>query len=115
MSATREKSLTRQAVSRFGVKCADIEGRIEALSGGNQQKVLLARSIVREPKLLILDEPTRGVDVGAKAEIYEQIAQAAAKGMGFLVASSELTELIGLCDTVYVLSQGRIVGQLDRE
>ncbi|WP_142061079.1 sugar ABC transporter ATP-binding protein [Pseudarthrobacter sp. B4EP4b] len=115
MSATREKSLTRQAISKFGVKCTDIEGRIEALSGGNQQKVLLARSIVREPKLLILDEPTRGVDVGAKGEIYEQIAQAAAKGMGFLVASSELTELIGLCDTIYVLSQGRIVGQLDRE
>lgn len=115
MSATREKSLTRQAILKFGIKCADIEGRIESLSGGNQQKVLLARSIVREPKLLILDEPTRGVDVGAKAEIYEQIAQAAAKGMGFLVASSELTELIGLCDTIYVLSQGRIVGQLDRE
>lgn len=115
MSATREKSLTRKAISKFGVKCADIEDRIEALSGGNQQKVLLARSIVREPKLLILDEPTRGVDVGAKAEIYEQIAQAAAKGMGFLVASSELTELLGLCDTIYVLSQGRIVGRLDRE
>ncbi|GAA5199398.1 sugar ABC transporter ATP-binding protein [Arthrobacter gyeryongensis] len=115
MSATREKSLTRKAISKFGVKCADIEDSIEALSGGNQQKVLLARSIVREPKLLILDEPTRGVDVGAKAEIYEQIAQAAAKGMGFLVASSELTELLGLCDTIYVLSQGRIVGRLDRE
>lgn len=115
MSATREKSLTRKAISKFGVKCADIEDRIEALSGGNQQKVLLARSIVREPKLLVLDEPTRGVDVGAKAEIYEQIAQAAAKGMGFLVASSELTELIGLCDTIYVLSQGRIVGHLDRK
>lgn len=115
MSATREKSLARKAISKFGVKCAVIEDRIEALSGGNQQKVLLARSIVREPKLLILDEPTRGVDVGAKAEIYEQIAQAAAKGMGFLVASSELTELLGLCDTIYVLSQGRIVGHLDRE
>jgi len=115
MAATREKSLARKAISKFGVKCSDIEDLIEALSGGNQQKVLLARSIVREPKLLILDEPTRGVDVGAKAEIYEQIAQAAAKGMGFLVASSELTELLGLCDTIYVLSQGRIVGHLDRE
>lgn len=115
MSPTRERSLTRKVISNFGVRCVDTEERIEALSGGNQQKVLLARSIVREPKLLILDEPTRGVDVGAKAEIYEHIAKAAAKGMGFLVASSELTELLGLCDTIYVLSHGRIVGRLDRE
>jgi len=83
------------------------------LSGGNQQKVVLARWLARRPKVLILDEPTRGVDVGAKAEIYRLIRQIAADGVAVLVISSELPEVLGLSDRVLVMREGRLVGELD--
>lgn len=113
LSRRAEQDQARQAASGMGVKYTNLEEPIGGLSGGNQQKVLLARSLMRGPKLMVLDEPTRGVDVGAKAEIYQHVVQAAANGMSFLIASSELPELLGLCDTIYVLSQGRVVGRLD--
>jgi ribose transport system ATP-binding protein len=81
------------------------------LSGGNQQKVVLAKEVLGEPRLLLLDEPTRGVDVGAKGEIYARIRDLAAQGVGVLVASSEMPELLGLCDRVVVLRQGRTVAE----
>ncbi|OXM67708.1 sugar ABC transporter ATP-binding protein [Amycolatopsis vastitatis] len=84
-----------------------------ALSGGNQQKVVLGRALLTEPALLLLDEPTRGVDVGAKAEIYQLLAAAAARGIGVLLASSEPAELVGLCDRVVVLHEGRGGQELD--
>jgi ABC-type sugar transport system ATPase subunit len=83
------------------------------LSGGNQQKVLLARELATAPDLLLLDEPTRGVDVGAKEDIYAQIAELVRGGMGLLVTSSELPELLGVCDRIYVLFRGRIVAEFD--
>ncbi len=83
------------------------------MSGGNQQKVVLARWLARRPKVLILDEPTRGVDVGAKAEIYRLIRQIAADGVAVLVISSELPEVLGLSDRVLVMREGRLVGELD--
>jgi ribose transport system ATP-binding protein len=81
------------------------------LSGGNQQKVVFARELLHEPRLLLLDEPTRGVDVGAKGEIYARLREMAARGLGVLVASSEMPELVGLCDRIYVLRAGRTVAE----
>jgi ABC-type sugar transport system ATPase subunit len=79
------------------------------LSGGNQQKVLFAKWIAGEPRVLILDEPTRGVDVGAKAEIYRLVTSLAARGMSILIVSSEIEEVVGLCHRVHVMRQGRLV------
>jgi ABC-type sugar transport system ATPase subunit len=87
---------------------------VAELSGGNQQKVVLGRWLARAPRVLILDEPTRGIDVGAKAEIYRLIAQLAANGIAILFISSELPELIGLSDRILVMAAGRIVGELQR-
>ena len=85
------------------------------LSGGNQQKVVLGRWLARRPKVLILDEPTRGVDVGAKAEIYRLIAELAAEGIALLVISSEMPELLGLADRILVMAGGRAVAEMPRE
>ena len=82
------------------------------LSGGNQQKVLLARWLATQPRLLILDEPTRGIDVGAKYEIYTIIARLAAEGKAIIVISSEMPELLGISDRIYVMNEGRIVGEM---
>ncbi|MCC7443059.1 MAG: sugar ABC transporter ATP-binding protein [Bdellovibrionales bacterium] len=101
----------RSAVGRWRdelrIKLASVDQPVNELSGGNQQKVVLAKWLMTEPAILFLDEPTRGVDVGAKAEIYEWIQRLAAKGIGILLASSEMPELIGLCHRVIVLREGR--------
>jgi ribose transport system ATP-binding protein len=85
------------------------------LSGGNQQKVALARMLSVEPQVVFLDEPTRGVDVGAKAEIHRQIRELAREGVGVIVISSELPELIGVSDRVLVVREGRIAGEVEGE
>jgi putative multiple sugar transport system ATP-binding protein len=85
------------------------------LSGGNQQKVVLSKWIYSAPDVLILDEPTRGIDVGAKYEIYTIINRLAAEGKAIIVISSELPELLGICDRIYALSEGRITGELPIE
>ena len=96
------------------VRFAGIETPIGSLSGGNQQKVLIARWLMLDCDLLILDEPTRGIDVGAKLEIYNIITDLAKKGYAILMISSELPELIGMCDRIYVMSQGYMAGELKR-
>ncbi len=93
---------------------AGLSAPVRTLSGGNQQKVILARWLLAEPAVLILDEPTRGIDVGARAEIYRLINEAAARGAGVLVISSELEELIGLCDRILVLERGEVRDELAR-
>ena len=85
------------------------------LSGGNQQKVVLSKWLFTDPQILILDEPTRGIDVGAKFEIYTIMKDLAEQGRGILMISSEMPELLGMCDRIYVMNEGRIVGELGRE
>jgi ribose transport system ATP-binding protein len=85
---------------------------VGSLSGGNQQKVLLSRLLETKPRILILDEPTRGVDIGAKSEIYRLIDELARRGVGTIVISSELPEVVGICDRVLVMREGRIVGEV---
>jgi ribose transport system ATP-binding protein len=108
----REDAAAGKVVGDLGVK-GGMGDAVGTLSGGNQQKVVLGRALLTEPALLLLDEPTRGVDVGAKAEIYQLLSAAAARGIGVLLASSEPAELVGLCDRVIVLHEGRSVRELD--
>lgn len=98
----------------MNIKAPSVASIVGKLSGGNQQKVVLSKWIFTEPEVLILDEPTRGIDVGAKYEIYSIINQVADAGTAVLVISSELPELIGLCDRIYTLSAGRITGEVQR-
>ncbi len=100
---------------KLHTKCASIEQPVGNLSGGNQQKVLLAKWMFADPEVLILDEPTRGIDVGAKYEIYCIINQLVAEGKSVVMISSELPEVLGMCDRIYVMNEGRIVGELSRE
>ncbi|WBU36996.1 sugar ABC transporter ATP-binding protein [Homoserinibacter sp. YIM 151385] len=110
-----EQRLVDEYFTRMNVKAPSTETLIQSLSGGNQQKVLLARWLIAEPKVLLLDEPTRGIDVGAKFEIYKIMTQLASQGRGILMISSELPELIGMCDRIYVMSAGRITAELSPE
>jgi putative multiple sugar transport system ATP-binding protein len=97
------------------IKAPTIEEGVGKLSGGNQQKVVLGKWMFTEPEVLILDEPTRGIDVGAKYEIYEIINQLADSGKGCLVISSELPELLGICDRIYTLSAGVITADVPKD
>ncbi|WP_348243052.1 sugar ABC transporter ATP-binding protein [Leptolyngbya sp. DQ-M1] len=105
--------IANDAVENFNIRLANLEIRAMDLSGGNQQKLLLARWLAIKPRVLLLDEPTRGVDIGAKSEIYRIISDLAETGVAVLMVSSELPEVIGLSDRVLVMRQGRIVGEID--
>ena len=97
------------------IKTASDRQVVRFLSGGNQQKVVLGKWLCLDPKLLLLDEPTRGIDVGAKEEIYKLMDQLAGRGVAILFASSEMEEIIGMTDRVLVMHEGRIAGELPRE
>ncbi|KJH71033.1 sugar ABC transporter ATP-binding protein [Aliterella atlantica] len=105
--------LAKGAVENFNIRLANLELRALDLSGGNQQKLLLARWLAIKPQILMLDEPTRGVDIGAKSEIYKIISELAAQGVAILMVSSELPEIVGMSDRVLVMREGRLVGELD--
>jgi putative multiple sugar transport system ATP-binding protein len=112
----REEVLVAEKMKKdMNIKASSILQKTSDLSGGNQQKVVLSKWIFMEPDILILDEPTRGIDVGAKYEIYTIIHQLAAEGKSVLVISSELPEVLGLCDRIYVMNAGRITGEVSRE
>jgi ribose transport system ATP-binding protein len=111
----RERSLALRLIEAFGIRPAWTENRIETLSGGNQQKAVLARWLHGGPPVLLIDEPTQGVDIGAKADIHREIHAGAAGGSAFLIHSSELDELVDLCDRVIVLQRGRAVRSLGGE
>ena len=100
---------------KINIKSNSINQTVGSLSGGNQQKVVLAKWMLTQPDVLILDEPTRGIDVGAKYEIYCVINELAKSGKAVIVISSELQEVIGTCDRVYVINEGRIAGELTKE
>ncbi len=107
-----ELKVSKEVNEKLHTKCSSVLEEVNNLSGGNQQKVLLSKWIFAEPDILLLDEPTRGIDVGAKYEIYCIINQLAEEGKSILFISSEMPEILGICDRIYVLSEGRIVGEM---
>jgi ribose transport system ATP-binding protein len=108
-----ERRAVDRSMSDLAIKAPGRLAAVRTLSGGNQQKVVFAKQLLTRPKLLLLDEPTRGVDVGAKAEIYRLLAGLAADGLGILMASSELPELLGICDRIVVLRAGTVAVEFD--
>jgi L-arabinose transport system ATP-binding protein len=110
----RERRLSEDYIDSLGIATPSAEAAVETLSGGNQQKVVVARWLARRPRLLILDEPTRGIDVGVKADLYRLIEQMADEGVAILLISSEMLEVLGLADRVVVMRSGRIAGELTR-
>ncbi len=108
----KELTVTREYRDKLNIKCSSILQKTINLSGGNQQKVVLSKWLFAKPEVLILDEPTRGIDVGAKYEIYTIINQLANEGKGIILISSELPEILGVCDRIYVMSDGKIVGEM---
>ena len=110
----RERALASEYTQRLGVKTASIRSIVSTLSGGNQQKVAIGRWLVVKPALLILDEPTQGIDVGAKSEIHELMVSLASEGVAILMISSELPEILGMSDRIAVMHGGSVVGVLDR-
>ncbi len=108
----KENALFREFGDILKLKCASVNENVSNLSGGNQQKVGIAKLLAIAPKILLLDEPTRGIDINAKSEIHYLLRQLADEGIGILVVSSEISEIAGICDDVTVLSEGRSVGLL---
>ncbi len=111
----REAQVAEGYRKQLAIRTPGVHQKVVNLSGGNQQKVVLSKWLFTEPQLLILDEPTRGIDVGAKFEIYTIMKDLAEQGRGVLMISSEMPELLGMCDRIYVMNEGRIVGELTRE
>jgi L-arabinose transport system ATP-binding protein len=107
-----EREVVGSFVEKLQVRTPSLDQEVGKLSGGNQQKVVLSRWLAARPKILILDEPTRGIDVGAKAEIYSLIDELANEGLGIMFISSEMPEILGLADRIYVMQNGRITGEL---
>ena len=109
-----ERRMAHEGVARFSVKTSSIDEIAGRLSGGNQQKIVLGKWLANNPRLLILDEPTRGIDVGAKAEIHRLMSQLAGEGVAILMISSELPEVLGMSDRVLVMREGRLAAEFDR-
>ena len=109
-----EKALAQESVRKLRIRLASMRQPIGELSGGNQQKAILARWLLTDPSVLILDEPTRGIDIGVKAEFYDMIGELAEAGRAILLISSELPELLALCDRVEVMSEGRLTANIAR-
>ena len=114
IDVARESEMGAEAIKLFDIKAPDQDFVVENLSGGNQQKVAIAKAVALKPKLMILDEPTRGVDVNAKSEIHKIVGELVQQGMSVLMISSELPELLGMCDRIYVMNHGHIRAEFDR-
>ena len=110
-----EHEIAKDSIAKLSIRLASMRQPIGELSGGNQQKSILARWLLTDPEILILDEPTRGIDIGVKAEFYDMIGELAASGRAILLISSELPELLALCDRVLVMSEGRITADIPRK
>ena len=113
IDTTREKAEMTRARKDFDIRAASDDMRAGALSGGNQQKLLLAKTMLTEPEIVIIDEPTRGIDIGTKQQIYHFVRELARQGKAVIVISSELPEVIGLSDRVLVMRMGTIAGEVD--
>jgi ABC-type sugar transport system ATPase subunit len=114
INGRREQEVANRYVKMLSVATPSINQIARNLSGGNQQKVVLAKWLSTEPKILIMDEPTRGIDVGAKAEVHALMSRLAQQGMGIIMISSEMPEIIGMSDRVIVMCQGRVSGEFER-
>ena len=114
VSLAREHQVAADTARRLAIKTAGVDAPITSLSGGNQQKAIIGRWLLTRPRVLLLDDPTRGIDVGAKAELYRLIDELAREGLGIIVTSSELPELLALCDRILVLCEGRLTGEFPR-
>ena len=115
LNRAAEDGATQSMVGRLSIKTPSVRQIVQYLSGGNQQKVVLGKWLAVEPKVLLLDEPTRGIDVGAKEEIYRLMEELARAGLAILFVSSEMEEILGMADRVLVMHQGHISGELTRE
>ncbi len=115
IKAHAERALSEESVEKLSIRLASLNQPIVELSGGNQQKAILARWLHTDPKILILDEPTRGIDIGVKAEFYDMIGKLAESGRAILLISSELPELLALCDRILVMSEGQLTADIKRE
>ena len=115
INTKKENELVRKWVDELNIKTPDINNDIDSLSGGNQQKVVLAKWLITNPKVLMLNEPTRGIDVGAKTEIYRLMEEICGKGLGVIMISSELPEMLAIADRILVISEGRHMGTFDRK
>jgi putative multiple sugar transport system ATP-binding protein len=113
IDAEREFAVAGEYRRKLSIRCAGVAQPVVNLSGGNQQKVVLAKWLFAEPEVLILDEPTRGIDVGAKFEIYTLMTELAAAGKCVVMISSEMPELLGLCDRIVVMNEGRFIAEFD--
>jgi len=115
INVEKEAQIIEESIAKFNIKTPNAYKKINELSGGNQQKAVVARWMATNPKVLILDEPTKGIDVGAKSEFYKLICEFAKAGMGIIIVSSELPEIIGLSDRIIVMNSGKITGEVDRK
>ena len=109
-----ERLLAKTYKAEMNIRCPSVETTTKLLSGGNQQKIVIAKWLATRPKVLILDEPTRGIDVGGKAEVHRLIVELAFKGVGILLISSELPEVLGMSDRVLVMYEGRLAAEIGR-
>ena len=111
----KDKDLSNQFIERLRIKTPSMEQLTKNLSGGNQQKVVLAKSLAGKSDIIIFDEPTRGIDVGAKQEIYVLMNELAREGMAIIMISSEMPELLGMSDRIVVMHEGEVTGELSKE
>jgi ABC-type sugar transport system ATPase subunit len=115
ISNTQQRAIAQEYVQKLAIKTPNLKQKVINLSGGNQQKIMLARWLMRNPAVFIVDEPTHGIDVGAKAEIYKILRELARQGIGILLISSELPEVLTLSDRILVMWNGKVTAELSRE
>jgi len=115
INSIKEKESAKEIIKELNIKIRNLNQKVENLSGGNQQKVVIGKWLIRSPKLLILDEPTRGIDVGAKYEIYKLINELSKNRVAIIMVSTDIDEVINLCDRIIVMSEGRITGEINNK
>lgn len=113
LNLKKERETNTRLIDKFQIKCETPRQKVSNLSGGNQQKVVIAKWFATQARIVVLDEPTRGIDIGAKVEVYNLINEMVEAGIGVLLLSSEVPEVFGMADRILVLKDGRITGEMD--